>query len=151
MVGNEGKPMPEQARPVICIVDDDEDIRESLRFLFQEAGYTVEEAEDGDQALALLHAGATTRVILLDRMMARLDGIETLRRFSAEPADVRRRTAILFMSARNDQPAPADADLIATHTFTTVFKPFHLDDLLATVVRASELLAQRRAEAPLGD
>ncbi|HEX5571138.1 MAG TPA: response regulator [Ktedonobacterales bacterium] len=139
--------MPESARPTICVVDDDEDIRESLRFLFEEAGYSVEEAEDGDQALALLRADTMPRVVLLDRMMARLDGIETLRRFSAEPADAQRRTVILFMSARNDPPAQPDADLIARHTFATVFKPFHLDDLLATVARAGDLLTWRHAEA----
>lgn len=35
--------MAEPDRPVVCVVDDDQDIRESLRFLFEEAGYAVEE------------------------------------------------------------------------------------------------------------
>src|SRR6185312_2593830 len=39
--------MAEPDRPVVCVVDDDQDIRESLRFLLEEAGYTVEEADNG--------------------------------------------------------------------------------------------------------
>ena len=42
--------------------------------------------------------------------------------------------------ARSDHPDPASADLIAKWIFATVVKPFHLDDLLATVTRASAQL-----------
>ncbi len=137
--------MAEPDRPVVCVVDDDQDIRESLRFLFEEAGYAVEEASNGLELLTLLRAQSRPRVVLLDRMMGRLDGLQTLRMFGEEPIAVRRNTAIIFMSARNDQPDPASADLIATWIFATVVKPFHLDDLLATVTRASAQLGAQLA------
>lgn len=136
--------MAESGRPIVCVVDDDQDIRESLRFLFEEAGYEVEEADDGLEALRLLRAQPRPRVMLLDRMMARLDGFQTLRQIGEEPAQIQGDTVVIFMSARNDQPNPEDAELIARRTFATVFKPFHLDDLLAIVARASEALGAQR-------
>jgi len=132
--------MAEPDRPVVCVVDDDQDIRESLRFLLEEAGYTVEEADNGLELLTLLRTQPRPRVVLLDRMMGQLDGIQTLRQFSGEPTAVRRNTVIIFMLARSDHPDPASADLIAKWIFATVVKPFHLDDLLATVTRASAQL-----------
>jgi CheY-like chemotaxis protein len=127
------------------VVDDDQDIRESLRFLLEEAGYTVEEADNGLELLTLLRTQPRPRVVLLDRMMGQLDGIQTLRQFSGEPTAVRRNTVIIFMSARSDHPDPASADLIAKWIFATVVKPFHLDDLLATVTRASAQLGAQLA------
>lgn len=135
--------MPDAKRPAVCIVDDDRGIRESLRFLFEDAGYAVEEAEDGAQALALLQLDARPRVLLLDRMMPRLNGAQTLRRLGAAPAAVRRRTAVIFMSARSDRPTPEVAALIRQHAYATVAKPFDLDALLATVEGACQRLAER--------
>src|SRR3954470_12387725 len=59
----------------VLVVDDDPDIRESVRLVLEDEGYEVEEAADGAAALALLRA-ATTRpdVILLDLMMPVMNG-----------------------------------------------------------------------------
>ena len=135
--------MAEAARPVVLVVDDDPSIRESLRFLFEEAVYEVEEADDGVTALDLLRTRPRPRVMLLDRMMSRMDGMQTLRQLASEPPDILQRTIILFMSARSDPLAPDAAELMRQHTAATVTKPFHLDDLLAIVERASERLIQR--------
>lgn len=126
----------------LCVVDDDDGVRESLRFFFEDADYEVVEAEDGGAALALLRADARPYVVLLDRMMPRLDGVRTLRRLDDEPA-LARRLAIVFMSARSDLPAPQDAEIIQRAIFASVPKPFDLDALLATVDRASRHLAER--------
>jgi CheY-like chemotaxis protein len=125
----------------ICVVDDDPDIRQCLRFLLEDEGYAVEEADNGEAALGLLQSDPRPRVLLLDRMMPRLDGIQTLRRLEGGPAEVRQRTVILFMTARHDPPEPESMGLIHRSTFATVIKPFDLDWVLATVARASEHLA----------
>jgi CheY-like chemotaxis protein len=131
--------MTENSRPVVCVVDDDTGIRESLRFLFEDEGYIVEEAEDGIAALALLRSDPRPRIVLLDRMMAHLDGIQTLYRLNEEP-EILKRTVILFMSARNDVPSPDVAALLRRLTFATISKPFDLDALVATTARAREKL-----------
>ena len=43
-------------RPVL-VVDDDPDIRETLRFVLEDAGYPVYSAENGKEALAVLASG----------------------------------------------------------------------------------------------
>ncbi len=137
--------MSVSVRPPVCVVDDDAGIRESLRFLFEESDYEVEEAENGEKALALLRADVRPRVMLLDRMMPCMDGVQTLRRLGAEPRELLERTEILFMTARNDPPGQEIAELIQRYTAATVTKPFNLDTLLAAVEGASTRLMERSA------
>src|ERR1700742_457602 len=66
-------------RPVL-VVDDDPDIRETLRFVLEDAGYPVYVAENGKEALDLLAATETPPgLILLDLMMPIMRGDEMLR------------------------------------------------------------------------
>lgn len=137
--------MTESGRPIVCIVDDDSGIRESLRFLFEDAGYAVEEVADGAAALLLLRTQARPRVMLLDRMMSRLNGVQTLHALNDEP-DLLERTAVLFMTARSEPPEPEIAELLQRTTMATVSKPFNLDALLSAVELASKRLAERSAD-----
>ncbi len=134
--------MTNPTRPRVCVVDDDAAIRESLRVLFEEEGYAVEEVENGVAALTLLRAAPRQRVVLLDQVMPGLDGLQTLHLLSANP-DIWHRTAIVFMTARS---RPADSlltQLAAEWAITTVTKPFELDALLLAVENARARLAKR--------
>lgn len=119
----------------VCLAEDDEGIRESLQFLFEETDFLVEEAVDGNETLALLMSQPVPRVVLLDRMMPRRDGIDVLREL-AKLDEVRARTAIVFVTARTDQPSEELSDLLAKYTVATVKKPYRLDDLMDAVERA---------------
>jgi CheY-like chemotaxis protein len=134
--------MAQPPQPLVYVVDDDLGIRESLRFLFEDAGYVVEEAEDGGSALAALHADARPSIVLLDRMMPRMSGLEALHAIAEQPA-ILERVVILFMTARNDPPQPELAEVLQRHAITTIIKPFDLDTLLAEVARASRRLVER--------
>lgn len=70
------------ARPLILLVDDDEDIRSGLAPFLERSGFEVVQAGDGQAALDFLEAAGTTRpdLVVLDVLMPRLDGRETLRR-----------------------------------------------------------------------
>ena len=131
--------MAQPPQPLVYVVDDDLGIRESLRFLLEDAGYAVEEAPDGASALAALHADARPRIVLLDRLMPRMSGLETLRAIVEQPA-ILARVVILFMTARSDPPQSELAELLQRHAITTIIKPFDLDTLLAEVARASKRL-----------
>jgi len=63
----------------ILIVDDDQGIRASLKAFLERTGFEISTASDGMQALALLNR-ASPDLLLLDILMPRLDGRETLRR-----------------------------------------------------------------------
>lgn len=129
---------PENMRRV-CIVDDDPGIRDSLRFLFEDVGYEVAEENDGVDAVRFLQQARQPWVVLLDRTMPRMDGIGVLRMVASQPA-VRQRTAILFMTARNDPPGAEIGELIRSQVFAVLSKPFNLDTLLDAAERASQQL-----------
>jgi len=67
-----------RTRPRLLVVDDTETIRSYLADLLEEDGCDVDTAEDGERALALLEAGASPDVVLLDVMMPGIGGLETL-------------------------------------------------------------------------
>lgn len=61
----------------ILIVDDEKSIRDTLREILEYEKYTIEEAEDGEVALAKLKAN-TYDVVLCDIKMPKKDGTEVL-------------------------------------------------------------------------
>jgi len=68
----------------VLVVDDASSHRELLRDVLEPSGFTVIEAEDGDDALVELEA-LCPDVILLDVIMPRMDGVEVCRRIKANP------------------------------------------------------------------
>jgi len=75
----------EQTGKRILVVDDEPGVRDILRINLEGEGYVVEEAGDGLEALEHLQESAPD-LIILDMMMPRLNGWETLRRLEADPA-----------------------------------------------------------------
>jgi DNA-binding response OmpR family regulator len=69
----------------LLVVDDNRMNRLKLARGLEEQGHSVTMAEDGQQALALLHSTAFS-VVLLDIMMPELDGYEVLGRMKADAA-----------------------------------------------------------------
>lgn len=60
----------------ILIVEDDLEIRESLKDVLEMEGYKVETASNGKEAIDLLRATSTQpRLVLLDMMMPVMDGV----------------------------------------------------------------------------
>jgi CheY-like chemotaxis protein len=74
------------AKHLVMVVDDDDDIRETLAGLLEEEGYAVAAFPTGLEALDALRGGLGPRVILLDLMMPVMDGAEFRR---AQLADAR--------------------------------------------------------------
>lgn len=61
----------------VFLIEDDLDLRESLRDLLEMEGYGVEQASDGVDALEKLKVrGSMPDLILLDWMMPRMDGAQ---------------------------------------------------------------------------
>ena len=70
----------------ILIVDDSATSRQILVKYLAELGYTdIVQAVDGVQGLQRLRDTADIKLVLLDRYMPNMDGLEFMRRFSSDP------------------------------------------------------------------
>ncbi|MGO4885152.1 MAG: sigma-54-dependent transcriptional regulator [Bryobacteraceae bacterium] len=63
----------------VLIVEDEADARNYFETVVRCLGYPAEIAEDGEEALACLEANRGISLVLLDLLMPRRDGLETLR------------------------------------------------------------------------
>jgi CheY-like chemotaxis protein len=71
----------------IVIVDDEPGTAETLRDVFEDEGYAVQTACDGDEGLAVLRRLAVPPcVVILDLLMPNLDGIGMLNAMKQDPA-----------------------------------------------------------------
>jgi CheY-like chemotaxis protein len=127
---------PEPARAVL-IIDDEEPIRDAVRFILDDAGFAVLEAPDGRAGLDLLHTSNAPLVVLLDLMMPNMSGIELMHRVAADPILSERDAYIIFSAARAfSAPTPLRYYVLGKQLFALA-KPFNLDDLVAVVEQAA--------------
>lgn len=84
----------------ILLVDDEPDILEFVRYNLQREGYTIRTAANGAEALQIA-AEFRPHLILLDRLMPVMDGVETCRAIRNNPE--LRSTHIVFLSALGEE------------------------------------------------
>ncbi|MGH0029345.1 MAG: sigma-54-dependent transcriptional regulator, partial [Myxococcota bacterium] len=126
-----------EGRPRVLVVDDAEGIRTYLANLLELKGYSVDTAEDGRRALALLEGGANPDVILLDVMMPGSDGIDTLRRLR-EKGDA---VPVVMLSVVGKASTIVEAMRLGASDYLN--KPFEEEDLLLTLQAVLETKALR--------
>jgi CheY-like chemotaxis protein len=102
-----GERSSDHRTPRILIVEDDDDQRSVLAELLAGAGYDVDVACDGQEAVELLRDGLEPSLILLDLNMPRMDGWSFLQHLrGVRSSDV----PVLVTSARSaDRPPGSDA------------------------------------------
>jgi two-component system, NtrC family, nitrogen regulation response regulator NtrX len=71
--------MAPRRKPLVLVVDDETDIRSSLRMILEYEGYDLVEAGSGEEGLDAVDRSRPD-VVLLDVKMARMDGLEVLAR-----------------------------------------------------------------------
>jgi len=123
----------------VLIVDDNDDIRLSLRMVLEDADYLVSEAADGQAALDILIENDEPLLIVLDHHMPRMNGPELLQHIDQHPALARHR-AFIFMSAVHD-PMADIAPLFARLPLSILQKPFDITDVTDLVGRLAEAIA----------
>ena len=116
----------------VLIVDDEPTIRAALRRFFQKRGWVVEEAEDGEQALAQLAAADPGyRLVVTDVRMPKMSGMELYQHATAAHPWLRDR----FVFSSGDAEAPGITEFCAASGCTVLGKPFTLDALERAVER----------------
>ena len=71
----------------VLVVDDDPEMREAMARILGAAGYAVELAADGDQAIEVQRA-RPAEVLITDVFMPSRDGLETIQYFRMEYPDL---------------------------------------------------------------
>ncbi|MFH1999449.1 MAG: response regulator, partial [Planctomycetota bacterium] len=69
----------ERSEIELLLVDDEEDFRRAARKILERRGFSIREAADGEEALALVRS-RRPQIIVLDLNMPGLSGIETLQK-----------------------------------------------------------------------
>jgi diguanylate cyclase (GGDEF)-like protein len=127
--------------PLLLVVDDVADNRIVLARRFQRRGFEIIEAEDGQQALALIEQHAFD-VVLLDAMMPGLSGNEVLRqirtRYSAAVLPV------IMVTARTESENVVESLQLGANDYIT--KPV---DFAVALARVTKQVARRRDEVEL--
>lgn len=113
----------------VLVVDDEDDIREGVTRWLSAAGYQVLTARNGEEGAAAAAKNAPD-AILLDMLMPKLDGMQTLARLQTDAQTSRIPVVMLSASLRDQQQA-----LDAGARFF-VPKPYNGRTLLTTVSAA---------------
>ena len=115
----------------LLIADDDPDLRLLLQTTLEDPAYRILEASDGESALHLVRQERPD-VVILDRMMPKLDGFDVARAVLADPAI--RHIPLILLTAL-DPPTANDSEP-APEVFAYLLKPFSPLQLLETVRQA---------------
>lgn len=114
----------------VLVVDDEEFLRSIVRERLEIAGYSVKEASNGSEALAMLESGGPFDVLLTDIRMPVMDGITLLGEWGKRSPG----TAGIVMSANAELDTAVHVLKMGACDYIT--KPFNFDVLLITIENA---------------
>ena len=122
-------------KPLVLIVDDDEQLREFVRVNLEMDGYVVREAGSAEEGLAALEAQAPD-LVLLDVMMPQVDGFEMLRKMQEQHG--LGSVPVIMFSGKVDEETASRAAREGAQAF--IGKPF---DPQALIESTKQLLSRR--------
>ena len=110
----------------ILVVDDEERMRKLVKDFLSIKGYKVIEAADGEEAIEIFMSDKDIKLVLLDVMMPKLDGFDTLkgiREYSEVP--------VIMLTARAEERDELMGFKLGVDEYIT--KPFSPKILVARV------------------
>lgn len=119
-------------KPKILIVDDESKIRKVISLLLKDEGFEIKQAENGKEAIEIFPAFQPD-VILLDRQMPVMDGLETFGRIK----ELNPEQIVIFITAFGS--ISLAVELVKKGAYDFIEKPFDNDKLILTIRRAIEL------------
>ncbi len=117
----------------VLIVDDEDSIRSLLRLMLTQAGYDVEEADDGGRAVEVLNSGDNPLMldaIICDIRMPRIDGVEAIAYFRAQYPSL----PVIVLTGYHDEPLASSLRRQGIVEFLE--KPAEREQILASVAQA---------------
>ena len=109
----------------ILVVDDDKEIEKAIEIYLKKEGYNIVKAYNGEEALKKIEENEI-HLIILDIMMPKKDGIETLKEIRKEKT-----IPVILLSAKSEDEDKIDGLDLGADDYIT--KPFNPLELLARV------------------
>src|SRR3954453_9853532 len=128
-----------RAKGIIYVIDDDEALRDSLKFLLDSSGFGVTLFDNAQSFLDVL-PGLAFGCVVSDIRMPGLDGIELLKWMKAQQS----RFPVLIMTGHGDVPLAVEAMKLGAVDFLE--KPFE-DDRLTTMIESAIRQAEPAAKS----
>ncbi|NNE83495.1 MAG: response regulator transcription factor, partial [Alphaproteobacteria bacterium] len=128
-------------KPLICIVDDDEAVRDSLQFLLTGAGFRVQSFASGSAFLDEFDA-SDTDCVLLDILLDDINGLEVLERLAEKGV----RVPVVMITGNADVSTAVRAMKAGAADF--IEKPYSDELIFSTIQRACDAADQARHNCP---
>ena len=125
-------------RAKILVVDDEENIRKSLKMILEYEGYQFLQAAEGEEALSLVEENIDLDLVLLDIKMPGRDGLDIL-------AEIKRRPyapEVIMISGQGTIQAAVEATKLGAFEFLE--KPLHRERVLLSIRNALSHSTLRR-------
>ncbi|MBI1945436.1 MAG: sigma-54-dependent Fis family transcriptional regulator [Deltaproteobacteria bacterium] len=120
----------------VLLVEDEPDLRSSLRYNLKRNGYAVTDVGNGQEALTALKAdGPPVEIVVSDVMMPVMDGHALVRAVRSDQATAE--LPFMFLTAKGDTADRVEGFRLGADDYLT--KPFDIEELLARV----QVLARR--------
>lgn len=117
----------------VLVIDDDALVTDILKEYLEEAGYSYECASTGEEGLKKLEgAGKEFDVILLDRMMPEMDGMEFMKKLEKNSALAK--VPVIMQTAAGSVPEVIEGSRTGIYYYMT--KPY-TEELLLSVLRSA--------------
>jgi len=127
------------AAPTVYVVDDDEGVRNSLRFLLKSVGLATRALASASEFLEVYRPNQPG-CLLLDVRMPGMSGIELQQQLNLRGATL----PVIFITGHGDIPMAVEA--MQHGAFDFLQKPFRDQDLIDRIQRALERDARNRGE-----
>ena len=117
----------------VLVVDDEDSIRSLLRLMLTQAGYDVEEADDGGRAVEVLNSGDNPLMldaIICDIRMPRINGVEAITYFRAQYPSL----PVIVLTGYHDEPLASSLRRQGIVEFLE--KPAEREQILASIAQA---------------
>lgn len=114
--------------PEILLVDDDDELRESIAEGLENSGFSVTRASDGNDALGHLRTSSLPSLVLLDLLMPGMNGWQLCEVMHADPVLAEIPIVALTATASMDPESLHLADVA-----DWIAKPFDLEQVLEVI------------------
>ena len=122
--------MKNRRKARILVVDDEENIRKSLKMILEYEGYSFLEAADGEEALDIIEETVGLDLVLLDIKLPGRDGLDVLAELKEKPY----KPEVVMISGHGTIKTAVDATKLGAFDFLE--KPLHRERVLLCIRNA---------------